>query len=392
MPLSILQLCAVDFTVQNFLRPLIRFLMEQGFNVTTACTKGAFFPSLEKEGFHMHPLPISRSMNLLKHASSAMRLYSHLRKKKYDIIHVHTPIASLIGRSAAWLARVPIKIYTAHGFYFHDDMPRVKRLFHINLERMGACFGDFIFTQSEEDRQTAIREKIVAPDRIVTIGNGVDLSRFDPDRIPSGEKQKRREEFQIPPDVPVVGMIGRMVREKGYGEFFTAAHAVLKEFPETRFLCIGDQLKSDYDASKKEFLDIIQKLGISSRVHFAGMRSDIPELLSILNVYTLPSYREGMPRSIIEAMAMGLPVVATNIRGCREEVVDGKTGYLVPRADARALANALLGILRAPHCARGLGEAGKIRARKIFSETAVLERQLEVYEKLISEKGLKDRR
>jgi len=392
MPLRVLQLCAVDFTVKNFLRPLIHFLKDQGFEVTTACSPGPYFPELQREGLTLVSLPISRSMDLPKHLKSTLQLYRYLKKNRFDIIHVHTPIASLIGRLAARLADVPIKIYTAHGFYFHDEMPPARRRFHIMLERMAGRWSDFIFTQSEEDRVTAIRKKIARPERIITIGNGVNLERFDPERISDEEKAKRRLEFHIPADAPIVGIIGRMVREKGYTEFIEAAALILREIPQTHFLCIGDELQSDHDASKSLFLSRIRDLGLKDRIHFAGMRSDIPELLSLLTVYTLPSYREGMPRSIIEAMGMGLPVVATRIRGCREEVAEGETGYLVQPRDATALAQAVLGLLKAPERAKVMGCVGRTRARALFSEKLVLERQLAIYEKLIREKGLEARR
>ncbi len=392
MALRVLQLCAVDFTVKNFLRPLIHFLTEEGFNVTTACSEGPFFPELKKEGLRLEAIPISRSMNVLKHIQSTVRLYRYLKKARFDIIHVHTPIASLIGRLGARWAKVPIKIYTAHGFYFHDDMLAAKRRFHISLERLGARWGDFIFTQSEEDRITAIREKITTPDRIVTIGNGVDIERLNPERIPVVERENRRREFNIPQDAPVVGIIGRMVREKGYREFIEAAAQVLNKVPSAHFLAIGDALGSDYDASKAEFQKRIHALNLTKRIHFAGMRSDIPELLCILTVYTLPSYREGMPRSIIEAMAMARPVVATRIRGCREEVVDGETGYLVPPRDSAALARSVITLLQNPERALAFGKAGRARAITQFSEELVLKRQLAIYEKLIREKGLEGRR
>jgi glycosyltransferase involved in cell wall biosynthesis len=391
MALKVLQLCAVDFTVQNFLLPLIEFLTSHGFDVTTACSPGPYIPSLQARGLNMVGLPISRSMKVWKHFQSTISLYRFLRAHHFDIVHVHTPIAGLIGRFAARLARVPIKIYTAHGFYFHDEMHPLKRFFHINLERLGSSWGDFILTQSEEDRQTAIQKKIVSQDRIITIGNGVDLNRFDPDKVSSGEKLKLRNEFNIPDGAPIVGMIGRLVREKGYREFIEAAPRILSEFPDTHFLCIGDELQSDHDASKREFLDRIRVLNLTDRIHFTGMRSDIPELLSILSVYTLPSYREGMPRSVIEAMAMGLPVVATNIRGCREEVVHGETGYLIPPRSTEDLARAVIDLLADPGRAQAYGSAGLFRVREIFSENLVLKRQLDVYMRLIHEKGLEDR-
>ena len=388
MTISVLQLCAVDFTVRNFLRPLIYHLEQQGYDVTAACSKGEYFPELKADGIHIVDIPISRSMNVLKHAKSSWILYRRLKKNRFDIIHVHTPIAGLIGRFAAKLAGVPIKIYTAHGFYFHDDMPEMKRRFHIGLEKIGAKCGDYIFTQSDEDRHTAIKTGIARPDGICAIGNGVDLDRFNLSAVSEEHARNLYTEFHIPEKAPLVGMIGRMVREKGYMEFFEAAAMILREFPDAHFLCIGDQLKSDHDGSRKDFMNQIKKLDIRDRTHFTGLRKDIPELLSILDVYTLPSYREGMPRSIIEAMGMKLPVVTTNIRGCREEVVDGETGYIVPPKDAESLGKAIAALLRNPEKRKQFGRAGRARAEKLYSEKIVLEKQTEIYAKLIQEKRL----
>jgi glycosyltransferase involved in cell wall biosynthesis len=392
MALKVLQLCAVDFTVKHFLLPLLGFLKEQGFDVTVACSPGPLFSELSSRGVTLKAIEISRSRNFVRHIRSTWRLYRYLRSEQFDIIHVHTPIASLIGRFAAFLARVPIRIYTAHGFYFHDDMPRMQRRFHIALEKVGAWFGDFVFTQSEEDRQTAIREKISRPDRILTIGNGVNLERFDPAKVTDAEIMRLREEFAIPPGAKVIGMMGRLVREKGYFEYFEAAATVAKQVPDVRFLVIGDVLESDYDNSKLEIERWIHQLGVRDKVIFAGMRDDIPQLLSLMDIYTLPSYREGMPRSIIEAMAMARPVVTTNIRGCREEVVHEETGLIVPPRNSKALARAFLDLLNDPERLQRYGRKGRERAEQYFSEKRVLERQLLVYERLITEKGLAAKR
>ncbi len=392
MTLRVLQLCAVDFTVKHFLLPLVDFLEGQGFDVTVACSSGQFFPELRDRGVKLKAIEISRSRHLLRHLKSTWVLFSYLRRQRFDIIHVHTPIASLIGRLAATWARVPIRIYTAHGFYFHDDMPRMQRRFHIALEKFGARFSDFIFTQSDEDRQTAIREKICRPERILTIGNGVNLERFDPAKVTEAEIVRLREEFSIPAGTKVIGMVGRMVREKGYFEFFEAAAVVIRQIPNVRFLVIGDVLESDYDNSKLELERWIHQLGVRDKVLFTGMRDDVPQILSLVDIYTLPSYREGMPRSILEAMAMARPVVATNIRGCREEVVHEETGLIVPPRNSQALARAFMELLNDPERAQRYGIKGRERVVQYFSEKQVLERQMQVYEQLIREKGLMGKR
>ncbi|MFP4579998.1 MAG: glycosyltransferase family 4 protein [Candidatus Sumerlaeia bacterium] len=386
--LKVLQLCAVDFTLAKFLAPLCFGLEREGFDVTAACTPTTFFEPLREEGLRCVEMEIERSLNVRAHVGSYRRLSAWLAKEHFDIIHVHTPIAALIGRLAAWRRKVPIRLYTAHGFYFHDDMPWLKRRFHIGLEQFGGLFHDYLFTQSEEDRQSAIRHHIARADKVRTIGNGIDLERFNPGRFSDTDRAAKREELGIPADAKVLGIIGRLVREKGYFELFEACRVLADRMDDFRLLVIGDALPSDHDDSTTELLETIKNLRLEDRVVLAGQRTDVPELLHTVDAFTLPSWREGMPRSVIEAMAMALPCVVTNIRGCREEVLDGETGYIIPVRDAEALAARCGELLQNSDAAREMGQAGRKRAERLFSEEVVLQKQLEIYHRLIEKKGL----
>ncbi len=388
-PVRVMQLCAVDFTVKNFLAPLTRFLMEKGLEVDVACSRGPYFEALRAEGLRMVEVPLRRSRNALSHARALWALYRRLRQAPVDVLHVHTPIAALLGRVAGRMAGVPVILYTAHGFYFHDDMPRWKWRAHVALEWFGGRFHDYLFTQSGEDALTALRAGLGRPGRVRRIGNGVDLAgRFHPANIPAEALAARRRELDLPEGRPLVAMIGRLVREKGFFEFIEAAAQIRRELPEALFLCIGDTVTSEHDDAKAAIRARVEALGLSAAVRFAGLRADVPELLSLCDVYCLPSWREGMPRSIIEAMGLAKPVVATRIRGCREEVVDGVTGFLTPPRDAGALAGALLYLLRHPERARAMGQAGRQRALRLYDERQVLERQWRVYQRLLREKGI----
>jgi len=197
-----------------------------------------------------------------------------------------------------------------------------------------------LFTQSQEDAKTAIRERIVPADSVVWIGNGVDPRLF---ALPPDESL--RVKLGLPPASKVIGFIGRLVGEKGVVELFEAMAQVAMKFPEARLLIVGDTLESDRDTQTIVRLNRIITSGcLDDVVTFTGFSEDPPELLAIMDVFVLPSHREGMPRTILEAMAAGKPVVATNIRGCREEVVDEVTGLLVPVCDSDALAEAILRI------------------------------------------------
>lgn len=388
MACRILQLCAVDFTVEKFLLPLTDFLTGKGCDVTIACTPGEAWSRLQARGLRLLPLPIARSFNFLAHRRSAHALLAHLRREPFDIVHVHTPVASLIGRWAAAKARTPIVLYTAHGFYFHDQMKPWLRRAHVGLERWGSRRHHHLFTQSEEDRQTALAERIAEPTTVTCIGNGVDVSRFDPARQTPAQTAALRRELGLRAGSPVVMTVARLVREKGLSEFVEAAALVRARRPDVQFLVVGAALDSDREDYAGELGRLAAERGLGTDLIFAGQRSDIPALEAACTVHCLASWREGMPRSIIEAMVSARPVVATNIRGSREEIVEGETGFLVPLRDPAALADRFLRLLGDADLARRMGDAGRQRALALYDERAVLERQWRVYQGLMAQRGL----
>ena len=383
--IKVLQLAAIDVTMKFLLLPLIDCLIEEDYEVHVACSPGQHLRELEDRGYSVHPIPIARRISPFSNLTSLWRLYRLIRHERFDIVHVHTPVAAVLGRVAAKLARVPVIVYTAHGFYFHELMAPWKRRLIIWVEKvLGRCCTDMLFTQSSEDRETAIRKGIANERKIIWIGNGVDTAVFVVESDPAV-----RAELGLSPDDRVVGFVGRLVREKGVEELFEAMGQVIKEIPEAKLLVVGDTLASDRDRRTTERLqELIQRNNLEAAIKLTGFREDIPELLAIMDLFVLPSHREGMPRSILEAMAAGKPVVATNIRGCREEVVHGETGYLVPVRDPDKLAEVVIGILSDRMLAKRMGKAGRQRAVAFFDEAQVLEKQLGAYRELIQQKGL----
>lgn len=373
MGLKVCQLCAVDFTLKHFLLPLVDGMRDAGWAVVSVCSEGEYVPEMRARGYNIVTIPISRSLNAIAHVVSLWRLYRLFRRERFDIVHAHTPIAALIGRVAARLAGVPLIVYTAHGFYFHDEMQAWKRHLFVGLEWLGGRFTDLLFTQSQEDAKAAVVERISSPEDVVAIGNGVDASRFDPALVVN--RRLIRAQLGIPESAQVVGIIGRMVREKGYDEFLAAALDLLPEFPDVCFLLVGGRLASDHDDPIEPML-LYAKDALGDHLILAGFRKDIPEMLSIMDVFCLPSYREGMPRTIIEAMMMGRPVVATNIRGAREEVIDGETGWLIPTRDSMALAQAIRDYLENPRRAQEMGQSGRRRALAMYDEQKVIALQM----------------
>lgn len=342
---------------------------------------------LAQHGFTVYPVRISRSLNVVSHLAAVFNLYRLMRKGRFDIVHVHTPVASIVGRIAARLARVPLIIYTAHGFYFHDNMSSRSRASHVLLERELGRLTDFLFTQSAEDAETAARERIMPESQIRAIGNGVVLGDFV--SISSAAIAAWRERLGISEAMTVVGTIGRLVEEKGFREFFRAAAMVAPIHPAVIFLVVGDLVKGDRGPFKAEMARLVEgDPHLRGRVRFSGFTEDIPVLMQLIDIFVLASYREGMPRSIIEAMAAGKPVVASDIRGCREEVVNEETGFIVPVRDADALAERIMALVADPGMRQTLGAAGRRRAEALFNEDEVAGRVISTIEDLLEAKRL----
>ncbi|HEY6335645.1 MAG TPA: glycosyltransferase family 4 protein [Alphaproteobacteria bacterium] len=371
--MKICQLCAVDFTLYHFLTRLMLGLEDAGHEVVGVCSDGPYLAKVRALGLRVVPVAISRSFSVLKHLRTYRRLVELFRREDFDLVHVHTPAAALIGRLAAWRVGVSRIVYTGHGFYFHDDMPWWKRAPFIALEWLGGRVTDVLFTQAEEDAAAARRFGLCAGGVIAAIGNGVDPVLFHPPSLPA-ERAATRSTLDTSEDAAVVLVVGRLVAEKGYLELFEAMRQV-----DAVLWVVGDRLPSDHASPIDQALEALARDPASSRrLRLLGYRDDVPALMRAADIFTLPSHREGMPRSIIEAMCTGLPVVATDIRGSREEVVQGETGALVRRRDANALAAALNRLVADPALRARQGAAGRARALELYDEDKVVSRQIAI--------------
>ena len=375
--IKLLQLCAVDFTVKNLLLPLIDRLEAENFAVRVACSAGPEKLELKARGYCVQNIEIDRSVSFFSNIRSMAAIFRYLLQERFDIIHVHTPVAAILGRVAGRLARVPLIVYTAHGFYFHDRMPTWTRQTFFWIEKLaGKYCTDLLFVQSQEDYEMAVRSAFLPAERIVHIGNGVNLKRFA-SAEPEKRKSRNRNLMGISERAKVIGFVGRIVAEKGILELLEAFRSIHQAFSDCRLLIVGDNSAKERDTDTINVVyRLIEQYQLQDAVIFAGYRSDIEELMAVMDVFVLPSHREGMPRSIIEAMASSLPVVASNIRGCREEVVDGVTGLLVPVNQPVALAAAITTILQDAVLARKMGEQALINASAQFDEEKVLALQI----------------
>jgi glycosyltransferase involved in cell wall biosynthesis len=368
-----------DMTLEYQLKDQIRHLISLGHDVSAVSASGPWVAGLRASGFKVHTVPLTRRIDPLGDLRAFGALVALFARLRPDAVHTQTPKASLIGQWAALVARVPYRLHTVFGLYFPGHMRPRDRWFYVLLERLQMAPADIVLSQNAEDMETCRRERICDPARLRYLGNGVDIDRYHPRNAAPERALALRTSLGIPADHQVVGLVGRLVREKGYLEFLDAAVRILKQRPKTTFLAIGPHEPWKADALSD---DDIHSRGLGDALHLLGHREDIAELYGMMDVFVLPSHREGFPRSPMEASATGVPVVATDIRGCRETVVEGENGFLVPVRDDAALASKILRLLDD----RELRDRMRRRAREIaverFDQRVVFDRVADAYASL----------
>mgnify|MGYP006270765581 CR=1 FL=1 len=382
--MKILHICAIAATADILLLPQINYLLSRNLSVEIACSPGKGVEKLQKQGYVVHPVQIERRISPLLNLKSIYELTKLIKQQQYDLVHVHTPIAAVLGRIAAKLAGVKAIVYTSHGLPFHDRSSAKEYALYSNVEKFAGLFTNLILSQNYEDIATVKKLGICPPEKIAYLGNGVDIDRFNRARLDPNHQTQLRKFLGIPDSGNlIIGTVGRLTRKKGSGYLIEATAKLLPQFSNLHTLIIGSEASGDPEPIKAEMLEKIRTLGIENHVTFTGGRQDVPELLGLLDIFTLPTFtHEGLPRSIVEAMSMGLPVVATDIRGCREAVVHQETGLIVPPQDSQKLAEALSILLSDAQLRVAYGKASRQRVENEYDENIVFERLEKYYRQL----------
>jgi glycosyltransferase involved in cell wall biosynthesis len=364
--LKVIEVTNVDFSLRQFLLPLMRAIRARGHEVIGVCADGHFLAVPRAEGFRVEALRLERSVSLGAHWRAFRALVRLFRAERPDLVHAHMPISGFLARMAAWWVGVPRIAYTGHGFWFNFPGSWPRSVVGFAMEWLAARVTGTFLTVSEAEANDARRLHIHRG--AIAIGNGRDPACFKPD-LPA--RQRTRATLGVPDGQVVVLAVSRLVWHKGYPELATA----MRMIPGVTLWVAGERLTSDRGP---DMAALLQEAGLGERVRLLGYREDVADLMAAADIFVLPSRFEGLPMSVIEAMLVGLPVIATNVRGPAEQVVPELTGLLVPSGDASALA-AALGRLAADAALRGqMGAAGRKRAVQRYDEAKVVARTLDL--------------
>lgn len=376
----ILHVTAVGGSAWLLLRPQARAARAAGFEVAFAFSPGSTAAdNLRSEGFGVFEAPISRRISPRQDYAGYRAMQKIIRNYRPAIVHTHTSKGGAIGRLAARCCPETRVIHTIHGFPFIAGQPLSTYWQYAAIEwLLSRTRTDLLLSQSQEDVALAhkygIRASLGYPH---WIGNGVNLDVFSRERLM--DKPDLRLRHNLSSKSVIFVTVARINCEKGLGEMVEAL-ATLQD-KDWHWFVIGS---ADATGFADQLRKKIAQSKLEARVTFLGFRHDVAELLSEADWFVLPSYREGVPRSLIEAQAMGLPAIATGIRGCREVVRANQTGFLVPPRDVQALQGALLQAMSMDKEQRmKMGRDARTRAVQMFDETAVCERIMVAYRNLL---------
>jgi glycosyltransferase involved in cell wall biosynthesis len=371
----LIHVTTTDMSLDWLLGPQLEAFADAGFEVMGASAAGAHVEAIEARGVrHIALAHATRAMAPGEDVRAMRELYDVFRRERPTIVHTHNPKPGFYGRLAGRAAGVPIVVNTVHGLYALPGDPLAKRALVYSLERIAATCSDAELLQNPED--LPVLRRLGVPERkLHVLGNGIDLQRFDPDEVDPDVPAKLRAEIGVGPNEVLVGAVGRLVREKGYLELFEAVRRARVDHPDLRLVVVGPSEPDKADGISAAEIEHAQRDGVI----FLGHRDDVDQLYTAMDVYVLASHREGFPRSAMEAAAMGLPILATDIRGCRQVVDHGVTGLLATLGDVERLADGLRVLVGDPSRREAMGRAAIVKARREFDQRTQIELTLSVY-------------
>ena len=337
-------------------------LRAAGLDNRIICMDGPYVPALRAAGIPVHTVHLPRGVDPVRLAVAVVEIARYLRRERIQIVHTHCFIPGVAGRIAARLAGAEVIIHTVHGFDAHVRTAWPLRTVSLGVERACGLLTDALLTQSREDLDLAKRHRVGPAGSRHRIGNGIDLDRFRPPPTPK------------PPGGPVViTCVARLEPVKNHRMLLEAVALLERRRADFRLRLVGD------GPLRKRYQRLCRRLGIDDVVEFLGYRDDIPMLLAESDIAVLTSLKEGIPRAVMEAMAMGLPVVATHVPGTKELVRDLETGITVLPGDKAGLAAALAHLVADPTARSRLGRNGRAVAIEDFDERAVVRSLRDLY-------------
>jgi glycosyltransferase involved in cell wall biosynthesis len=385
-----IRLCIISTiptTIKAFFGDQLKFLQENDYDVTIITSSAISSQDFGKdfpEGIKLHTVKLSRTISPLEDLRAFREISKIIKQGSFDIVQYVTPKAALLGSLASWRAKVPVRIYLMWGLYYVTQTG-LKRVIFKTIEKIVCKCSTAIAPDSKGNVKLAVEEGLCKADKIAVVShgsaNGVNVERFDPDRLVPFRDEIRKK-HQIPLDAFVFGTIAAIVGDKGINELIAAFVEIAEKYPNTYLLYVGQT--AEKDPVKSETLKQIEN---HARIIHVGWQSEPEKYMAAMDVFVLPTYREGFGVVNIEASAMRLPVISTDVPGPQESIVNGQTGILVPAKEVLPLMEAMKMLLGRPMYIKKLGEAGRRRVQEYYEQKKLWQAILEHRKELLLKTG-----
>jgi len=370
---KILIVCNYDFTFNKYMIPLVNKLMKAGYRVGVICDGDQIDnEKITGSTIDFHNITIPKKITITGFIVAIKAIRGIIKKHQHKIVNSNNRNTSFLTRAA--LMTMPFSgiknVYTARGMYFHDSQRLIPGLITYWVEVFLLFFTDMVMSQSQEDVDKMCKNPLVNSSKLNVIHNGIDTERFS-------KKNIRSQDIQL--QGFVVCTIGRITKEKGLMDLLEAFAMFAKQTPDATLLLIGGVLHIEQDQVLDDFMKLANKLNIKDKIHITGLVDNVEDYLSLADVYIHPSYREGVPRSVLEAMSLEKITIATKIRGANEIIENGKNGILYTKGNVKELSKMIGEVYSMPdEIKQAVEKKARKRVLDQYTEASYVDKQVEL--------------
>lgn len=377
--MNILHVVNISFVIPFFLGKQLNYFSSKGYKEYVVCSPSEELKLFsERYSFESYPVKILRKFSIANDIKSVIRIYHLIKEKNIDIVNGHTPKGALLAMTAAFLAKVPKRIYFRHGLVY-ETSKGFKRWFLLNIDRVTSalstnivCVSPSVAIRSVEDNLNNEKKQKVLHHGTC---NGIDFNHYDKSCVDTEQLTQLKRRIGVLEKDFVIGYAGRMVRDKGLIELVDAFQLIKKTIPNAKLLLIG--MLEERDALPENTVRLMKE---DDNIIMTGYvdHEDMPLYYAIMCVFVLPSYREGFPTSILEASSMQLPVVTANVTGCKDAIIEGKTGVFVHH-QPEDIAYTLIRHYERPDLRKEMGQMGRIFVEDNFNPQVIWDEIEKIY-------------
>lgn len=383
---KIVRITTVPISMNIILKGQLGF-MNHYFDIVGATSYDEkLFKEIEsREGIRMYPIELARTISPWKDMKALIAMIIFFYKERPDIVHTHTPKAGLIGMLAAWLTRVPVRMHTIGGIPWME-ISGFRRSMLKTIEILTYFCAQFIYPNSRGLKEFIISEHLCSEKKVKFLANGgsngINTTYFSPTYMENAIERRAisRSNLDIYDGDIVIGFVGRIAKEKGIAELLDAFDILRKDYP-IKIVFVG-LFERVYGGLSKE---VEEKINADEDIHFLGRFDDVRPYYAMMDIFVFPSYREGFPNAVLEACAMGLPVIASNINGCNEIIIDGENGLLIPVKSAQSIKDSIENLVKNPDLRKRMGAKARQIVELKFQRELVWQAIKNEYDNLLSE-------